>query len=143
MSGIRGLVALKRHETPEAGFESRCAGKIRLGLTAPVAPESIRDEASVWNPAFFLRIAAAAALVLMVGLHVQSVRLTPLASAPGAAQPVAPADQFLAPARFALPSQPLPAVRSGAPVMMLAQSNNGPNGVQYGPLPSRVANWEY
>lgn len=135
MSRVRDLIAVKRHETPDAGFENRCAEKIRLGLKSP---EATRSESPAWSPAFFLRIAAAAALVLMVGLHIQSVRLTPLASAPGAAHAIVPGDNLFAPARFALP-----AARPAAPVIMLAQSNNGPDAIQYGPLPSRVVNWEY
>jgi hypothetical protein len=30
-----------------------------------------------------------------------------------------------------------------APVMMLAQSNNGPDEIQYGPLPSRTVRFDY
>lgn len=82
------------------------------------------------DPAFFLRMPAAADAGADGGPHVQSVRLTPLASAPGATQPAAPRRPISSRLPFALPGQPLPSVRSGAPVMMLAQSNNGPNDVQ-------------
>ena len=136
MSDIRRLLALKRYETPDAGFETRCAEKIRLRLQSPVFEQVEREIASFWNPVFIFRAAAAAILVLLVGFHVRSVRISPLASGMAPREPTVAAEQRMAPApatRFAQP----------APVMMLAQSNSGPDQIQYGPGPSRTVSLEY
>lgn len=138
MSTVQALLALKRYETPDAGFENRSAENIRLSLQ-DVSPGELHGWGRVlWTPAFFLRAAAAALLVLLVGFHVRSVRLSSLSSGVAASprEPAAVVERMMAPAPVNLFAQP-------APVMMLAQSNNGPGEIQYGPLPSRTVRFDY
>jgi hypothetical protein len=144
MSGVQRLLILKRYETPDAGFENRCAEKIRLRLLSPEPEHGSRVIESVWNAGFIIRAVAAAVLVLLVGFHVRSTRLSSLAS--GVVTPresSVAAEKHGAPAPMNLLAQPAPFVVAPAPVMMLAQSNNGPDEIQYGPLPSRTVRFDY
>lgn len=133
MEATRKWMALKKHETPDAGFESRCAERIQLRLHEPIFETAAPSRGFFWNPGLLFRAAAAAVFVALVGFHVRSVHVAPLASSA-----IAPA-----PAPVIQPLQFVPMPRAPAPVMMLAQSNSGPGAVQYGPMPSRLVNWEH
>ncbi|MBU1694326.1 MAG: hypothetical protein KKC51_10235 [Verrucomicrobia bacterium] len=143
MSGVQRLLALKRHETPDAGFENRCAETIRLRLQSPGLENVEREIESFWSTGFIIRAAAAAVLVLLVGFHVRSVRLSTLASGVAPREPSVAAERQRAPAPVNLLAQPAPVLVAPAPVMMLAQSNSRPGEIQYGPLPSQVVRFDY
>ena len=146
MSQVRALVALKRYETPDAGFEARSAEKIRLGLLALPQPGRLNSWlGGLWVSIPVFRTAAAAALVLLVAFHVHSVRVSSLPSRmAGGPEPLNPAaGNRIAPALDNLIAQPEPIFLAPHPVMSQSHSNFSPGQIQYGPLPSRMVGFEY
>jgi len=143
--GIRSLLALKRYETPDADFESRNAGKIRLYLHSHPRAGLREWFDALWAPLPVLRIVAAASILMLVAYHVGSVRLPSLSTPLAERSPAADIGmEPLAPVITRTPiAQPAPGINSPDPAITFVKSNTGPVRVQYGPEDSRPVSLEY
>jgi hypothetical protein len=143
MQRIRGLVGLKRYETPDPAFEARSLRAIRLRLDElnhPPAPWFIRAwEAVTGSPLAALRYGAAAALAALVIFHV--------ASAPRLAsiEPPLPEDRYVVVPEPAdtRPFIVLTEVPPAALGLIQVASNSRPGRLDYGPTPSMPVNLRY
>lgn len=115
----RQLISLKRYEAPDPYVATRVSARVREALAAQPAPAA----EVAWLPRLTYGVAALA--VGVVGLY------------------------FAAPARIQVGSQEIPdpvygvARQEAAPLSDPAPSNAAPRGVQYGPAPSSLVEYEF
>lgn len=147
-NNIRATFGLLRYEQPAADHSARCVSRIMQAIQAQPAATpafawwtALRDHAGlVFQP---LRLAAAAVLVVGLGLY--------LLHTPAANEAGAPA--LWSQIRIEPPAQPVngslailpataPAAVENLPVL-LASSNNGPMRMDYGPGGSVPVKFEY
>mgnify|MGYP003586266852 CR=1 FL=1 len=140
MAFAQKLLALKRFEPPEPGFEDRSARRIRLALSAEQEATAARALAGTgWGPLPILRWTALAAALVLVAGHVVTRRPETLPSILADQSPRAtPAPTLAVP----------PAVEPAIPLLsadfpQVATNRGAGGGVQYGPLPSTPVRFDY
>ena len=141
---VRLLMALKRHEKPDAGFETRCLGAIRTRIAELDVAEQLQPvtwwERLVGSPVSSLRYGLATVLVLLIGLQVVSISEFPVLQP----APQASIEQPAAPARFAAATNlPADAGLRALPLLVASPSNVDAGGISYGPGSSMPVNYEY
>jgi hypothetical protein len=141
------LISLKRHETPDPGFDHRCLAAIERGLDAYEEQPRAWGQ-RIWGlfdlvPAPALRYAMAAAIVALIALQVITVQKIHSIESPvnGMVETTIIVEQPLL-AADTNPSAPAVAELRPAGIILVA-SNFQPNGMQYGPGPSRLVGFEY
>ncbi|HPF99129.1 MAG TPA: hypothetical protein PLE77_03615 [Kiritimatiellia bacterium] len=143
---VRLLMSLKRHERPDAGFETRCLGAVRQRI-AELNVQNDTKPASIWErligaPVSSVRYALATVLVLLIGLQVVSISefpvVQPSVSAESAQPQPAAADRFAAATNL-----PVTPGLHMMPMLVSAPSNLDSGGISYGPGPSTLVNYEY
>ncbi len=145
---LRSLLATQNQVAPSPGFEARLIAEVGRRIRAlDEKPVTIWDR--VWDfvfgtPVPSYQYALAAALVLLVGVHVYNLTSSLPVDSAGTPQPV------IAAAKSAV--QPAPATNVAGAQLASGQNvigplriatNRGPGRVEYGPIPSTLVNYEY
>lgn len=139
---IRRLMALKRHEQPDAHFETRLLARVRDEIAGTVPGRR-------WLPGWLagragpvLRYAAAAAALAILAVRwLGPAAGTGPASGPAVAdQPAPAAAPALAPFAKPVPPPMIPVEYASLP---LTPTNLGAGGIQYGPGASVPVKFEY
>ncbi len=148
-AALRQLMALKRCEQPDAGFEVRCLARVREGIAglhpAPRGGWAKLVDMIFGQPGLVLRYAAAGVVLGLVGLNWLSVRnLPPLPTASiEAVRPAAPVTLLAGPPAVVLPPDDGPV----APAFFVASNQHpwllqGSGRGQYG-TGSRPVGFDY
>ena len=141
MESVRRLMALKKYERPDSGFEERSALAIRRRLEdLNRQPESRLG--SFWEfltdyprPAFRYALAAVVAALIVVNF-VSMPRLVPV-------RPAEPIARMTPPPAQAPATIPFEVYRQPSFATLQNPSNRGPARVEYGPRESVPVNFEY
>lgn len=138
---LRGLISLKKYEQPDAFSAARSAARIRSRIeelnARPVSGWRAAWEVLSGGQITALRYAAVAAVVLLITMNL--VPPEPLSPLPEPSAQTAPAPA----AAQERPAVVLNAIHPAETAPILLASNTRPGRVEYGPLPSRLVEFEY